>query len=109
MSALDQVKAHGRRGETHTIEVPEWEGMVIHYHRPTLDNAAHALEAAPRNQIRQNVDMFCQLACDAAGKPIFKRIDALELMAEADPQVLGRLMREMGIIGSETPEDIEKN
>lgn len=113
MSVLDRVRAQGARSETLTVEVAEWgddgQPLVIHYHPPTLNNAAEALDAAPNNQIRQNVDMFCQLARNADGSPIFKRLEALDLMESADPQVLRRLMLEMGIISNGTGADLEKN
>ncbi|CAN7585771.1 hypothetical protein LJR016_004318 [Devosia sp. LjRoot16] len=114
MSVLDRIKAQGARTGIADVKVPEWgespdKPLVIYYRKPTLNDAAEALKAAPGNPIRQNVDVFCMIAQNADGSPMFKRIDGVDLMQAADPDVFGRLMREMGIIRTETPDDIEKN
>lgn len=114
MSPLDRIKAQGARSGTDTVEVPEWgdepgKPLVIHYRPPTLNDTAEAMKAAPGNPIRQNVDIFCMIAQNPDGSPMFKRIDGIELMAKADPVVMATVMQKMGIIRTETPDDIEKN
>lgn len=114
MSILDRVKAQGGRADGLIVEVPEWgepgQPLVIHYHRPNLNHIAAATEAGhAKSPVRLNVDIFCQIARDEAGKPLFSRMDALALMETADPLVLGRLLREMGIVAAGDELDIEKN
>lgn len=114
MNLLDRAKAQGCRDEVRALEVPEWgdngQPFVIYYQRPSLDHLASSIEAGhAKNPIRQNVDIFCQLAKDADGKPLCNRIDGAELMKSADPLVLGRIMREMGIIDGASDVEQEKN
>lgn len=114
MSLLDRIKAQGGRSEIRTLEVPEWgdEGapLVIHFQTPSLNHLAASIEAGHGgNPIRQNVDIFCQIARDADGKPLFNRIDAIALMETADPRVLGRVMRQMDIISTADDAETEKN
>lgn len=114
MSALDRIKAQNAAAGPLTVSVPEWgetDGtpLVIRYRKLTLNDVAAATQAAPTNSVRQNVEMFCILAQNEDGSQMFRRIDALELMEHADPMVLGRVMREMGIIRTPDPETTEKN
>ena len=114
MSLLDTIKAQGGRAETRTLDVPEWgkpgAPLVIHYRRPNLNHLAAAIEAGhAKNPIRQNVDVLCQIAMDGQGKPLFRRLDAVALMEDADPVVLGRVMRDMGIIDGASEAELEKN
>lgn len=114
MSALDRIKAQGARSGVDTVEVPEWgeapgKPLVIHYRKPTLNDSAEAMKAAPGNPIRQNVDIFCMIAQNPDGTPMFKRIDGVELMQSADPVVMATVMQKMGVIRTETPADLEKN
>lgn len=109
MSALDKIKAQGGRGgDRLEVTVPEWDDLKIFYRKSNLNDLAEVIRAAPGNVVRQNVEMFVLLAQEADGKPMFKRIDVLELMEKADPEVLVRVFGEMGIL-AQRPEDVEKN
>lgn len=114
MSALDRIKAQGARTGIADVKVPEWgespdKPLVIYYRKPTLNDSAEAMKAAPGNPIRQNVDIFCMIAQNPDGTPMFKRIDGVEMMQSADPVIMATVMQKMGIIRTETPDDIEKN
>lgn len=109
MSALDKIKAHAAPpAERPFVIVPEWDGLRIYYRRTNLDDVALALKLAPDNPVRQNVEMLVSVAEEESGEKMFKRIDTLELMEKADPEVMSRVMAEMGIV-RQTPADIAKN
>ena len=122
MSVLDRIKAHGGRAELRSVEVPEWgdkDGpLVIYYRRPNLDHVAEAAAACPNSPVHQNLDVLVQIASNADGSPFFQegqpgtpwRLQArLTLASEADPRVLSRIMREMGIIDAAGEAEQEKN
>ncbi len=110
MSALDKIKKQGNRGAKGLfVDVPEWENMRIHYRKVTLDDAAEAMRRAKDNQVRQNVEMFVMIAQEEDGSPMFEQLDTLEIMTGADPEVIGRVMMEMGIIRTTAPGDAAKN
>ena len=110
---LERIKAQGARDTKRTVSVPEWgepgKPLVIHYTPPNLGHVSSSLKAAPDDPVRQNVDVFCQLARDAEGALLFNRIDGVALMESADPAILRRLMVEMGIIAVATAEEAEGN
>jgi len=113
VSALDKIRAHGNTGGG-VVLVPEWGDpdapLEIHFRRLSLKDLAEAARAAPDNPVRQNVELFCLIAQTPDGRPLLRRIDALTLMDEADPAVLARVMREMGIVRTaQTEADLVKN
>lgn len=116
-SVLAKVRAHGKRDEWHQVEVPEWGDtagpLVIHHHPPTLGDIgkAAAVTAEVRGDaVRQNVELFVILARDAQGNPLFRRADVPELIETADPDVLGRVMLQMGIVRAPVKDAVaEKN
>jgi hypothetical protein len=94
MSILDRVKAHADSKKVRTLEVPEWgeEGapLVIHYTMVTLAELAQVRSISP-DPARQSAEIVCMKACNADGTPMFKRIDVLELMENAAPEVVLRI------------------
>lgn len=109
MSALDRIKAHAAApAERQFVEVPEWGGLKVYYRRTNLDDVALALKLSPDNPVRQNVEMFVSVAEEESGEKMFKRIDTLELMEKADPEVMTRVMTAMGIV-RQAASDIAKN
>lgn len=112
MSILGRILKHAEQRGGGTVDVPEWGDesgpLVIHYDRVSLAHVAEAARAAAGNPVRQNVEIFVQVARGADGKPLFKRAEVLDLMDSADPMVLGRVMRQMGIVRTEAP-DLEGN
>jgi hypothetical protein len=66
-----------------------------------------AAQEASKDPLRQNVEILCMKALDAEGKPLFRRIDAIELMKVASPIVLLRIAKAMGLL--EAIEGAEKN
>ncbi len=109
MGALDKIRAHAAApAERPFVDVPEWDALRIFYRKTTLNDVALALKLAPDNPVRQNVEMFVSVAEETNGEAMFRRIDVLELMEKADPNVLSRVMGEMGIVRA-SAEEIEKN
>ncbi len=114
---LDRIKEQGKRDQVRQVAVPEWgdaEGpLVIYYCPPTLSDVGKAAAVTAEvkgNAVRQNVELFVLLACGADGHRMFKRIDVLALMDVADPDVLGRVMMEMGIVRAPVKDAVaEKN
>jgi hypothetical protein len=111
MSLIDRIRAQARPDELRSIEVPEWgepgAPMVLHHRMVTLGDIEEARRAAPDKPLRQQVELICMKALDAEGKPLFKRIDALQLMEIADPVVIIRIGQLM--TKALPPEDAEKN
>lgn len=99
-SAIDKAKAHFRsvidQGLLGPIEVPEWDLKV--YYRATISLAAQSEMIKLNQEGKQTealVTMLITRALDEEGKPIFKKIDKLELMKAADPAVILRIIEEI--------------
>jgi len=94
MSILDRVKAHSDPTKVRTVEVPEWGDdsgpLVIHYTMVTLKELGET-RSTSTDPFRQNAEIICMKACGADGKPLFRRIDALDLMENAAPEVVMRI------------------
>lgn len=115
MDILDVIRTHSQPEKIRTVEVPEWgrpaeldaegevvtpaEPLVIHYRMVTLEDMAEAQAAAALTgggPLRQAVELICLKACKPDGTPLFKRIDARELMQIAAIEVVLRLSDAMG-------------
>lgn len=103
---LKSIRAHSQPERVRTIDVPEW-GEVIHYRMVTLADMHETQRAAPDNPARQEAELICLKALKQDGTPMFKRIDVLVLLEEADPVVVRRIANAM--IGRKSADDIEKN
>lgn len=110
-SLLERIKAQSDDQDLKTIEVPEWgDGagpLIIHYRKVTLADMSSARAVARDDPFRTNCEIICLKALDAEGKPMFKRLDALELMQHADPQIVVRIADAMTVRPS--AEAAEKN
>lgn len=99
MSLLDRVKAHADPTKVRTVEVPEWgedgKPLVIHYTMLTLKELGEA-RSISADPFRQSAEIICMKACGSDGKPLFRRIDALDLMENAAPEVVMRIADAMG-------------
>lgn len=112
-SAIEKVTNHfrGQLGgalKKHTVE--EW-GLEVYY-RPitTLKQEAKIVELSTQGKsVEALVETIIMKALDADGKPIFKSLDKVTLMNEADPKVVLDLARVLN--GSDLPEieEVEKN
>lgn len=101
MSILDQIKAQAKPDELRKIEVPEWgddKGPFVFWHRMVTMGDMSAAQAVSKDPFRQNVEIICMKALDAEGKPVFQRLDAIELMKVATPIVLLRIEKQMGLL-----------
>lgn len=114
MGLIDRVRAHARPTLVRQISVPEWgeggEPLVIYFTPVSLgdlEEARKAPDGKPHGDMRANAELVCIKAADAAGKPLFRRIDALSLMTDADPVVVLRIAGQM--TSGPTPDDAAKN
>lgn len=114
MSVLDRIRAHAEPDKRRSIAVPEWgEGdtpLVIHYTMVTLGDLEAAqlgATAAGGGALRVEAELVCIKALSDAGKPLFKRIDAAELMQMAAPAVVRRIANQM--MARTSIEDAAKN
>lgn len=114
MGVMDRVRAHARTTEVRQIVVPEWgdeTGPLVVFHTPVtlgdLEAARSGADGKPNGDMRANAELVCLKACDKDGRALFRRIDALALMSEADPVVV---LRVAGMMTSgPTPESAAKN
>jgi len=90
-----RIAAQFGGADTREIEVPEWgEGatpLIVHYRRANLRDISEATQLAKGDQFLANAYLVTAKALDAAGKPLFKRVDAGFLAESADPAVVGRI------------------
>lgn len=111
MSALDKVRAAAKARAGGMVVVPEWGNLEVHYRPVKLGDVEAALAVSRGSQVRQNIEVFVRIAMDGGGKPLFEKIDALELLELLDPHVIGRVLRQVGIIADEAAavDEAEKN
>lgn len=123
MSVLDKVRQHAEPKLVRRLEVPEWgdpaefgpdgaetvpaKPLEIFYTMLTLGELAEIEQLGMKTFSEQAAHIVAMKACDAAGKPLFKRIDARTLQEEAAPDVVKRIALE--ILGRVTVEDARKN
>jgi hypothetical protein len=114
MSVLDRVRAHADPDKRRSLCVPEWgeadASLVLYYGMVTLGDleaAQVSANAAGGSVLRMEAELVCLKAQDEAGKPLFKRIDAKELMEAAAPEVVRRIANQM--MARTSIEDAAKN
>lgn len=114
MGVLDQIRAHSEPDKDRHIDVPEWgadgQPLRIHYTMVTLGEIADAQAAsatAGGGSARYWVELICIKARDEKGKAMFRRIDAVEMMDVAAPEVVQRIASQM--LDRKTTEELEKN
>ncbi len=111
MSALERIRAAAKARAGGVVVVPEWGDLAVHYRPVKLGDVEAALAISRGSQVRQNIELFVRIAQDADGKPLFDRIDAIELLELLDPHVIGRVLRQVGIISDDAAaiDEAEKN
>lgn len=110
--ALQQIRDRLKPDELRRVEIPEWgdaDGPYVAWCRlPSVADVTASVAAANGDLGRQNVELVVLKACDAEGKPLFDRIDALELMSlPGGAAGIGRFINAMGL--SQTIETATKN
>lgn len=112
-SAIDRVTNHFRNqlsGELKKHHVEEW-GLDIYFRQiTTLKQESKIVElSAQGKSVEALVETIIQKALDADGKALFKPLDKVTLMNEADPKVVLDLARALNGNDLPTVEDVEKN
>lgn len=113
MSVMERARAHFREQMTavNSVEVPEWgdsSGPLRIYYRPmSLKERDQIFRFVSKDSLESLVETLIVRARDEDGKKIFRPADRNELMREVDPDVIGRIVAEMG--DEPTVEDAEKN
>ncbi|MBT8496127.1 MAG: hypothetical protein KJO07_23990 [Deltaproteobacteria bacterium] len=117
MSIAANAVAHfkARREELREIDVPEWEGSI--WYRPVMTVRERAAIMEHYDAKRQTFDAsvfvtaLITRALDADGKPVFRSASRLQIETEFDPEVVERVVMQMGILGdgaATSEEDREK-
>lgn len=100
-----------RREELRRIDVPEWDGAV--YYRPAMSVREHAAVMAHYDAKREVFDAgvfvtsMILRALDADGKPLFTSASRRQIETEFDPDVVTRIVMEMGFV-SETESEADR-
>jgi hypothetical protein len=120
MSLLDNAVKHFTR-TLKKIDVPEWDGAYYYYSPLNLAERNKVLEYYDANKDEFKPDaltiMFMVCGRNEDGSPLFSRVAFDEsfktVSSQVDPNVITRIVREMGgilsIFGGITPEEAEKN
>lgn len=107
MSILDKAKAHYKdkmTAQPRAIEVPEWDATLYISPGITLQKLGEIMNlASSGNSAEAMVLTLIYRLVDGEGKPVFKKLDKLELMKSVDPDVLARIVTEIN--GTDPNED----
>jgi hypothetical protein len=102
MDLLAQIRAASKPDELRRIEVPEWgdeSGPLVFFHKMVTLEDMSAAQTVSRDPFRQHVEIIVMKAVDEKGEKIFaKRMDAVELMEIAEPIVILRIAKKMGLL-----------
>ena len=114
MRAIEKATAHFRAkisGEMKKVHVPEWECDLYFKTSSSLKEESKLLELAQAGKtVEALVETLISKARNEDGSKMFAPLDKQVLMNEVDPQVIIRLVGEIGaIIGAENVEEAEKN
>ncbi len=106
MGVLDNAKAHFDKLETKVIEVPEWDTII--YATPfTMGEKKTLWKFAKDDDFEFMVRTLILKALDKDGKKLFDISNKIELMNNASPDVITRIVGEISV--SQTIEDMEGN
>lgn len=121
-SILEAAKAQfAAKRELKEIEVPEWGGSIFYYVPPSVRERSRVLECYDRHTSSFSPDTaavcFMARARDKNGHRLFSDVgwerEKAEVLDKYDPDVVDRVVREMGgflsALGTVTIEDAEKN
>lgn len=99
MSILEKAKNHYKAkltAEPREIDIPEWDSKL--YIRPgiSLQALGEIMELANAGKAAEAMVMtIVHRLIDGEGKPVFKKLDKLELMKSVDPDILARIVSEI--------------
>lgn len=97
-------------GNLFSVEIPEWDTTV--YYRATSSMAVEARIMALTAQGKTAdalVESIVLKSLDQDGNRLFRDTDRIELMNQADPNVIIKLATALNNANSETVGEIEKN
>lgn len=112
MSILDKAKAHYAAklsAEPRSLLVPEWSSTV--YIKPgiSLASLGEIMELANSGKTAEAMALtLIHRLIDEDGKPVFRKVERLELMKSVDPDVLSRIVSEINS-GDPDQEDVSGN
>jgi hypothetical protein len=106
MGILDNAKSHFDKLETKAIEVPEWDSII--YATPfTMGEKKTLWKFAKDDDFEFMVRTLILKALDKDGNKLFDISNKVDLMNNASPDVITRIVGEISI--SQTIEDMEGN
>jgi Asp-tRNA(Asn)/Glu-tRNA(Gln) amidotransferase B subunit len=100
MSLLEKAKEHYKgklSAEPRELRIPEWNDTV--YVRPgiSMQSLGEIMELANSgNSAEAMVMTLIHRLVDGEGKPVFKKIEKTELLRSVDPEVIARIVGEIG-------------
>lgn len=111
---IDKATNHFRAkiaGEMKKITVPEWECDIYFKTSSTLKEESKLLELAQQGKtVEALVESLIAKARNEDGTKMFQPLDKQVFMNEVDPQIIIRVVGEIGTaIGAENLEDAAKN
>lgn len=114
VKAMDKITGHFRNkitGQMKSIYVPEWDLEIFFKETNTLTEESKMLALAQQGKtIEALVETLITKARDKDGNKIFRPMDKVTLMNEADPTVVIRVTGEINSANSESNmEFAEKN
>lgn len=112
---LDKAMSHFRDRLSEDMEyvsVPEWgdkdNPLLIYYKPMTLKQQDAIFKHVRAGSLKSLVETLLQRSLDEDGKRLFKTVHMTEFMRKVDPDVIERIVTEMGG-GDIDPEEAEKN
>ena len=112
MSVIEKAKAHYQNKlsqEPREIKIPEWDTTAYIKPAMSLQRLGEVMEVANNgNAAEAMVLTIIYRLIDADGKPIFRKVDKLELMKHTDPDVLADIVNQINE-SDPSPEDLEGN
>jgi len=112
---LEKATAHFRNrisGEMRKIHVPEWECDIYFKEANTLKEEAKVIELAQQGKsVEALVETLLIKARNIDGTKMFTMADKMVFMNEVDPQVIIRVVSEMGAAAQQDldSKEVEKN
>jgi hypothetical protein len=112
---LEKATAHFRNrisGEMRKIHVPEWDCDIWFNESNSLIDEGRLIELAQQGKtVEALVESLIIKARNQDGTKMFTNLDKVVFLNEVDPQVLIRVVSEMGVAASEdmNGKEVEKN
>ena len=114
MNPIDKMTGHFRNkisGDMSKITVEEWDTTIYFKSANTLQEQGKLIELAQAGKtVEALVETMIMKARNEDGTKMFKMADKVTMLNEVDPNVLIRVVSEMGAVNDEfTVESAEKN